>query len=60
METQKDVKMSGGSGLDTANGKASGDNAAAAKIANCAGGMPSAQAALEVGSMKTEDPYGKK
>lgn len=59
MMTQNAPKLPGGDSLDTANSKASGDNAAAAKIADCMGKMPMPQSALEVGSTKMPDMYGK-
>ncbi len=59
MQTQDAPKLSGGDSLDTANGKASGDIAMARKIADCAGGMPSAQKAMDIGSTKMPDMYGK-
>lgn len=46
--------------LDTSNGKASGDLAAAGKVANVAGGNANPQAALAVGSTKAMNPYTKK
>ena len=51
MEYAKDVKLSNSGSLDDSTGKASGDNAAAASIANLSGKAPSAQAALEVGKV---------
>lgn len=59
METQNAPKLPGGDALTISNGKASGDNAAAAKIADCMGKTPSPQAALEIGSTKMPDMYGK-
>jgi hypothetical protein len=54
MEYAKDVKLSNAGSLDDSTGKATGDNAAAAAVANLGGKAPSPQAALEVGTVKVD------
>ena len=54
MEYTKDVKLSGSGSLDDNTGKASGDNAAAASVANLAGKTPNPQAPLEVGKVMVD------